>query len=167
MKSCPYCGNENPDDATVCVIDGQPPVPEQPTIAPTDAVVRMTARPFTVKFAVGLLAFGWILDLALVIFQYQLHGARSRHFYSFTAYIFGIVAVFLYLVFRGKNWARWVVVCSMILGIFAGPFVRIGPPHWSTYFFTFIDIVAVVALFLRSSNEWYKGTKTVSPPVLS
>lgn len=164
MKSCPYCGKEYPDDATVCSIDQQRLDSETRTESSRPKkLIDMAARPATVKFAVGLLAFDMVFDLALMIFKYQSSGAGTHHFYLFIGYTFGILAVLLYLLFRGYNWVRWLMIAGIVFGIVAGPFVRIGPAHWNTYLANVICGMAVVALLQPPSNEWYRGTKTVVP----
>jgi hypothetical protein len=169
MKRCTYCGKEYPDDVAACPLDQHPVTPDGrevtlPKKPRSDNREHLASRPAAVKFAVSLLAFAVVLDLALTIFKYQSNGARTRDFYPTAVFAFGTVAILLYLVFRGKNWARWVVACSISLGILIGPFRRIGPPHWEAYFFTFIDILAVVALFQSSANDWYRGTNKASTP---
>jgi hypothetical protein len=171
MKSCPYCGKENPDDATVCAIDQKPLDPEMPLPSPkssrADVLAHLAARPFAVKFAVGALAFGGALDFVQDIARYQSRLFRYPNFqypdsfYLSTVYTYGIVALFLYLIYRGKNWARWVVLCSIIFGTIAAPFIFIGRLPWSFYFHSLINLIAIIALIQRSSNEWYRGSKKI------
>ena len=172
MKRCTYCGKEYPDEVAVCPLDQYPVTQHGNEIAlpkklRPDNREHLALRPSSVKFAVSLLTFSQVLDLALLIYRYQSHGDRTHDFYPLVTFTFGAVAVILYWVFRGKNWARWVVLCGIALGILLGPSMRIGPAHWRTYLFTCIDIVAAIALFLPSANEWYKGVKKVSPPVVA
>ena len=177
VKTCPYCGQEYPDDATVCSIDLQSLDPEPPAKSSRAEILakraetsaHMAARPFAVKFAVCLLAFGEVFGLVQNIFGYQSHLHRFSNFqypdFS-TVCVYGIMAVFLYFVYRGKNWARWVVFSAVFWGTFALIFMLTGSLHWDFYFHLLIETIAIVALFQRPSNEWYKGSKKIlSEPV--
>lgn len=173
MKICPYCGKENPDDATVCSLDRTHLDPDVPVESQREAsraktVVDLAARPFTVTFAVQLLAadtiFGLALDMSSYLFRTH-HYYPNFHipisFYLQTAYTNGIVALFIFLIYRGKNWARWVASCVIVLATIVAPFMQVGHLPWVFYFNTSICLTAVVALFQRSSNEWYKGSKKI------
>jgi len=167
MKRCTYCGKEYPEDVTICSLDQNPvtlegkapPLPKPPRF---DNREHLASRPFTVKLGVGLLAFDLALDMVLLAFKY---GARIRDTNPAIVFSFAFSAVIIYLVFRGKNWARWLVGCLIIVSYLSSPFVRHGPPNWDSYFSPFVNLVAVVALFQRSANDWYRRTKRVPPPV--
>jgi hypothetical protein len=170
MKICPYCGKENPDEATVCSVDRTrlgPDVPEEfPRPKSASIVVDLAARPFTVVFAVQLLAADMVFGLVQQIMVYHRYFHRFPNFhypgyYLPTAGIYGFWALFIYLIYRGKNWARWIASCLIVLGIVATPFAMIGRLGWMFYFNTFLIGVAGIALFQPSSNEWYKGSKKI------
>ena len=164
MKICSYCGKENPDDAVVCLIDLTRLAPDVPVKSwRVNTVVDEAARPFAVKFAVSLLAFCEVLDLVRDIVRHLSHPYfhRSSDFYLWSIYIYGIGALLLYCIYRGKNWARWVLLYAIGLGAVVPLFVWIGPLHWNYYFHLLIDAMVAVALFQHSSNEWYKGWKQI------
>jgi len=171
MKICPYCGKENPDDATVCSVDQTrlgPDVPEEPQRAPSrpKTVIDLAARPFTVILAVQLLAAETIFGLVqeIMIYRRYFHHFPNFHypgFYLPLAGSYGVCALFLYSIYRGKNWARWIASCVIIFGAIAAPFMQIGHLPWIFYFNTLICMTAIVALFQHSSNAWYKGSKQI------
>ncbi len=166
MKTCPYCGTEYPDDATVCSIDRQsldPEVSRKPSRA--EFLAHMAARPFEVKFGANLLVCSLIFSFVQTLvghqwYLYHHHDSRSSSFYFLIIWIYSISSLILYCIYRGRNWARWLLLCSLIWGIVA-PFILIGLFHWDYYFKWLIDAIAVVALFQRPSNEWYKGSKKI------
>jgi peptidoglycan/LPS O-acetylase OafA/YrhL len=172
MKTCPYCGKQNPSEATVCAIDGQPLDPEMPpALRPSKTrrpktVVDLSARPFTVRFAVWALALAEAIDVVRQVASYEshFHGYSDFWFNSFWyTRIFGFTfeALLLYFAYRGKSWARWVMLLMLIVGMVSILSTPKSALHWDFYFFSLIEISAMAALFQRSSNEWYKGAKTI------
>jgi hypothetical protein len=170
MKKCAYCGQENPDDATVCMIDQQPLAPEDKTprsskLSHEDVRAHMAARPRAVKLAVGLLAFSSFLDFVRLTVNYHSYLSRHLDFCFSMVFTYCFVSLLLYFVFRGKNWARWVLVCMLFLGSFS-PFLSRQQFHWGFYFYMLFDIVVVAALFQRSANEWFAKPKKASGQLL-
>ena len=174
MKTCPYCGKENPDDATLCAIDGQSLDPDLPSTEPpvsrpprAKRVVDLSARPLAVKFGLSLLALEQVVGFVMGITSYELHfhGYSKFWYNSFwyeTIFSFSFEALLLFFAYRGKNWARWVILSVLIFGavsILWGPKVAL---HWDFYFFSLIEVVALAALFEPSANKWYKGSKIIS-----
>jgi hypothetical protein len=166
MKSCPYCGKEYPDDATVCLIDQQSLVSDAPAgFSPEqfriDMRAHLAARPPQVKLAVGLLAASLAVDSLRELLEIAIHRWRpSRYpdFYFRTVFAFVLSWLFLYLIFRGKNWARWVTLCLIVLGT-VSPFLPRYRVHWEFYFYWVIDVVAVILLFQRPSSQWFTKSK--------
>jgi hypothetical protein len=78
-----------------------------------------------------------------------------------------ILSVLLCFLFRGHNWARWLVVLDIVVGTTQS----LAFPHryqlgWYFASTTLINTAAVVALFSRPSNQWFKG-KTVETQTAS
>jgi len=175
VKTCPYCGQEYPDDATVCSIDRQSLDPKTPTKpSPAEILAKraetsahMAARPFTVTFAVQLLAADMVFILIQDIVRHLWYVHRFPNFHHWINFYFpttlgcGLWTLFIYFIYRGKNWARWFLSCVIVVWAIAAPFMLIGPLHWDFYFQMLLDGFAVVALFQRESNEWYKGAKKI------
>jgi hypothetical protein len=167
MKKCPYCGKEYPDDTMVCPTDRQPlasdAAPSPPAKRfPIDMRAHFATRPREVKVAVGLLGAGLALDTIMVLLGIAVYHPPSRNpdFYFTTAFNFVAAWLLLYFVFRGKNWARWLTLCLIVLGI-VWPF----PPHHRLtlrfYLYSLIDIAAIVLLFQRPTGKWYTKSKYV------
>ena len=72
----------------------------------------------------------------------------------------------LWFVFRGKNWARWLLVAFAFAGFCSRLSLLIWLFHehsvWSvvTYrWHSLIEAVALVALFVPSSSRWFRGNR--------
>jgi hypothetical protein len=72
----------------------------------------------------------------------------------------------LALVFlRGKNWARWFYLAVIVIGLLGLPglFERaLALSTFSTIYLclqTLLQVSPAVLLFLRPSNEWFRGHK--------
>jgi hypothetical protein len=169
MKQCSYCGKEYPDDATVCPMDRQPLVSDvEPSPSPERLVIDMqahfAARPLQVKVAAGLLGEGLAFDTIKALLRIAVHHPSPSlypAFYFNIAVTYVVTWILLYFVFRGKNWARWLVLCSIVLGILSPLF-----PHYRVnlgfYLYSLLDIVAVFLLFQRPSGEWFTKSKYLS-----
>jgi hypothetical protein len=129
-----------------------------------DSTPYNNARPVAVKLALILLALD--CGVALVIDAINIQSGQYGVFASWL--IEDIVFFFLlWCVFCGKNWARWVVAVWIVLSE-----VCISPLAWVRYHQTFstleavwfwfgwlLDIIGVIALFLPSSNRWFREYK--------
>lgn len=182
MKRCSYCGRENPDDATVCIVDGKPFEPDAPvTVAKAsrskpprpkpsreEVLAHLSARPWEVKFAVGLLA----LDMAFEIISEIIHWwpyrryLNSHHPDSICLFIvfvclYGIYWCLFYRIYHGKNRARWLMGCYFVLANISIPFMYRGSLRWDFYLHAVIEFLAIVALFQPSPNNWFKARKKI------
>jgi hypothetical protein len=165
MKKCPYCGKDNPDDATVCDVDQQPLDSEtrenSPPEPPIDMRAYLAQRPWQVKLAVGILAANLLVGTIGTFAEMLTHRARSSHhfvYYFAPGVGFTFVWLLLYFIFRGKNWARWFFFGSIILGYFFS-FTHIRQIHWEFFYYSAIDIAALILLFQRASSEWFTKAK--------
>jgi hypothetical protein len=72
----------------------------------------------------------------------------------------------LWFVFRGKNWARWLLVALALTGFcFRMPqLIQHLHEHsvgWivSSRLYSLTEVVALVILFLPSSSRWFRGNR--------
>ena len=75
-----------------------------------------------------------------------------------------MIAALLWFIFRGKNWARWLLVVFACAGLcFSVPqLIQDFGAHslsWVVDYFqrNLISAVALIALFLPSSSQWFRG----------
>jgi len=169
MKRCVYCGKEYPDDVTVCPVDQRPVKSESRLVPSLDKTAKkhrsgleirshLAARPAAVKLAVGLLAFSSVMEVIRQLVAYHPQPSRDLHFIFSAVWATAVSLLILYFVFQGKNWARWLTLCMIILGTI-WPFPSRYLLHFAFYIQVLIDCIAVVALFQRASSDWFKKAK--------
>ena len=113
-------------------------------------------RPLAVKIAVVLLAASGGTDLLLRTLWHQRNPSKDPDFYFSLAVVFITMSVFIYFLFRGHNWARWVTLFMVAVGTLLSLSPHYG--HSGLYFFyTLMNAVAVVELFRRPSSQWFRG----------
>jgi hypothetical protein len=92
---------------------------------------------------------------------------------AFTLVISGVVALFTWYAWKGRNWARIVHLVMLILGtlttlfaIFASSWLFPGAPVDGTEFLdvsyvgqTLLNVAGVVLLFTPSANHWYRAMR--------
>ena len=120
-------------------------------------------RPLAVNLAVIILLVSFGVSLAPL-----LTSAEWREPFVYVKYGSEIVMLLLplWFIFRGKNWARWLLVAFAFAG-FCGRLPQlIGQLHehsvwWivSYRLYSLIEWVALVALFLPSSSRWFRGNR--------
>lgn len=116
------------------------------------------SRPLTVKIAVCLLVVSAGTDFVLRALRYQSHPSDQPGFYFSLVVVAIILSVLLYFLFRGYNWARWLVLLDIVVGTIQA----LAFPHryhlgWYFASTTLINTAVVVALFVRPSNQWFRG----------
>lgn len=141
-----------------------------PSLPPKRLLIDMrahfAARPSQVKIAVGLLGASLAFDSIKVLLRIGVDRpgpSRYPDFYFTTAFTYVVTWLLLYFVFRGKNWARWLTLCSIVLGI-VSPFLPHYRVNWWFYLYLLIDIVAIILLFQRPSGEWFTKSKYADEP---
>ncbi len=126
--------------------------------------VQMT-RPAQVRFAAICMAANaglQILHLVLPVFHPQPYRAVD-----IVPKLAATAATFLFawLISQGKNWARWVFVGMILIGLLFLPtrFEQLFslPLFRAIYFWfgTALEVTAAVLLVVRPSNEWFRGQK--------
>lgn len=182
MKTCSYCGRENPDDATVCLVDGKPlgvetpivvakpsrSMPPRPKPSREEVLAHLAARPWEVNFAVGLLALDLIFEMiSEAVHWWPYHRYLNSHYPDSVCYFivfvcfYGIYFFLYYRVYHGKNRARWLISCLLVLGSISIPFIyhhRLGSDF---YLHAVIEFIAIVALFQPPSNDWFEARKKI------
>ncbi len=120
-------------------------------------------RPLAVNLAVIILLASFGVSLAPRL-------ARAEWNDLFVCVKYGSELIMLLLplwfVFRGKNWARWLLVAVAFAGFcFRLPqLIRHFHEHSVWWVVTYrwlslIDVVALVALFVPSSSRWFRGNR--------
>ena len=115
------------------------------------------ARPLAVKIAVGLLAASCGIDLVLKTIWYHSHHSDDSDFYVSLAVVFTILSLLLYFLFRGRNWARWVVLFMFIIGIILSLVLHVQRHSGLYFIYLLMNTVAIVALFRSPSSQWFRG----------
>ena len=117
------------------------------------------SRPRVVTLAVVFLAVVFAGGLALKILGAQSFDLR---FYVEFVVTFLLEAVTGWFIFRGKNWARWVLIAMFVLGVaFTFPEFIQRAQHYSAlrvgrYIIGVIaDLIILFALFQPSASRWY------------
>jgi hypothetical protein len=120
--------------------------------------IEMNSRPLTVKIGVASLFICTVLFVVYVVLS-----ARWKEPLPFAVAIIigaGIQCLLYFLIFQGKNWARWFFVVLFTIGLFPSYLYLQKPLSHSTviYFLTqtVLQAVAVIALILPWSNKWYR-----------
>jgi hypothetical protein len=124
-----------------------------------------------VKISVGLFAFSLALSVFMT-FAVQVGWLGSPLPASPSPILTAINTIttlalwgaLVYKVYRGANWARWVLAVFCVLGVIGLGITSLVPNVWnmlppalhiSAVVQTTIQIVALVLLFLGSSSRWF------------
>jgi hypothetical protein len=130
-----------------------------------DATTQRIRRPMTVNLGLAIL----LVDAARHIIPTVLYGHWDNPSVNPLLYVkfgseFAILLLPLWFIFRGKNWARW-----LMLAFFFGGFcvslpevMRHFEAHSTGWIVTYccvnmILFAAVVAFFLPASGRWFQG----------
>ena len=77
----------------------------------------------------------------------------------------GLMLLFAYLAFKGRNWARVVFLVLVLVGLFPALAVNGGDLQRNAVLGivglvqTICQVVAIILFFLPSSNVWYREIK--------
>jgi len=77
-----------------------------------DIIAQINARPMAVKLALGILAFDQGVAFVMNVVDFQ-----ASHYVMFGSWLIEDIFLFvvLWCAFRGKNWARWLMVVWTVL----------------------------------------------------
>ena len=126
-------------------------------------IANQNSRPITVKVASTCL----LASVGLVVVKIVL-GAHWENPLTYVAIpvVLSVPLLFVWFIFRGKNWARWIFLVLFALGLLLS--IRdIQQPHSTVtlaFFFaqSVVQLVAAIALILPASNKWFKGDSRVA-----
>ena len=130
---------------------------------------QLRSRPLVVKLALAIL----VLHVGLLDLLDAIHGDWNSLLFFIKMGTMALIAfVPLWFAYCGKNWARWLLVTFVVAElclIFGVILPRLSNHHavttswilW-TCFHNAIDILAVAALFLPSSNRWFRKYERIS-----
>ncbi|MDD2368338.1 MAG: hypothetical protein PHQ90_03480 [Sulfuricurvum sp.] len=117
-------------------------------------------RPWTIKWAVGLLSFVFITGLIEGVLNHNVNSALLAQIAFILVLLFGI--------WRGNRWGRNLLFLSLLFilplaVLLFGLMIQI-PSKWDLgyaigVFRTLLSIVATVFLFMKLSNEWFASMK--------
>jgi hypothetical protein len=137
-----------------------------------------SARPFTVTLGVALLTANFLIAFASCLVS----GIREALPFPppgtnilwalfllwpffFVLFLLVLLSIPLWFLYRRKNWARWyfLVLIVLLLALF---FTYANMTLVSDGIIL-MDVVAIVALFLPASNQWFRARAKAPPPVLA
>jgi RsiW-degrading membrane proteinase PrsW (M82 family) len=120
-------------------------------------------RPLVVTLALALFVANQLPNLVLDAIRGNWH---SIYFYIIFVVLLVVLFVPVWLIFRGNNWPRWFLAALFLVGFCADlvSFINSHSSHsasWLALRFLkpFVDLVALIALFLPSSNRWFRNCK--------
>jgi hypothetical protein len=125
-----------------------------------DNPTHQSLRPVTVTIAVVLLSVSAPIGVIKVAVGAHLDNPLT---YVVLAVILGVSALMIWLIFRGKNWARWVFIVLFALGLLLLPrSIQRLQTHSNFDVVVYcvqllLQLVAAVALCLRPARQWFGG----------
>jgi RsiW-degrading membrane proteinase PrsW (M82 family) len=125
-----------------------------------DNSTRQSSRPVAVTIAVVLLSVTAATGIIKMAVGAHLDNPLT---YVVLAVILGVLSLMIWLIFRGKNWARWVFIVLFALGLVLSPRSIQRLQAHSTFDVVFyciqmlLQLGAAVALCLRPARQWFGG----------
>ncbi len=123
--------------------------------------LHQSSRPPAVTFAAILLAVSLAIGFAIVVAA-GVNWANPSS-YVVLAVMAGVPALLIWLIFRGKNWARWLFLAQFALSLLLSPrcFGRLET-YSGLYAISFclllvLELTAAVALCLPRTGQWFGG----------
>ncbi|NOR22923.1 MAG: hypothetical protein GQ542_00770 [Desulforhopalus sp.] len=128
---------------------------------------ELSGRPSKVGLAVKMFYFVVVLGVLRTAFTVVRHlEVRSPDFMIITKFISYALSLYLiYLVGKGKNWARWLLVIIFIgcIPVTILPFFELIPENLVSSILGLGQLVlystGLVLLFHQSSRQWFDGGK--------
>jgi hypothetical protein len=126
---------------------------------------NQSSRPAAVIVAVVMLSLSALIATIKIAVGAHLDKPLT---YVVLAVILGIPALMIWLIYRGKNWARWVFIVMFALGLlFLPSSIQTLQTHSSFDLAIYcvqllLQLVAAVALCLRPARLWFGGGANAS-----
>ena len=153
---------------SIAAMSENPYAPPSSQVADIEGDTASLERPRLVNVGIGLLA----MDLVLGIVGLFRDGGASL---VFTVAIIGVMGLFTWYAWKGRNWARIVHLVVLLIAVLATTLaiavLRANPNiagGSGEVFFTpwtiaqnALNIAGVVLLFTPAANAWYRATKAV------
>ncbi len=123
--------------------------------------VHRSSRPIAVTLAVALLAVSGVSSVAGIVAPGVNLGNPLS--YVVLGIMVGVPTLLIWLIFKGKNWARWVFLVLYAAGLLFSPlsFQRWRAySHWAATFYCLemlLLLASAVALCLRPARRWFRG----------
>ena len=171
-------GVRPPDEALVCsrhtTINSSKPtdyaVSKNPYAPPSSKVADLSSlnrgpKPRQVSFAVGLLWVSLLLSLPSLIFSISGESgnpAALAAIIGLVLVIYALVACLNVCISRGRNWARFVSLMFVLLGLGMLVFMPTTPEttaieQIASGLSTLLDVVAMYLLFTKPGSLWFKA----------
>jgi hypothetical protein len=83
--------------------------------------------------------------------------------FFFVLFLLVILSIPLWFLYRRKNWARWYFL--VLVGLSLAAFCANENVTLISSAIVLMDVVAVVALFLPASNQWFRARAKAPPPI--
>jgi len=146
--------------------------PPVAVVADIDSAVP--SRPLSVKVGTWMLGIELALSTASAVWQFANPPAGLESGIGRVAYFVGMTigfcfmalyVFFTYMAWAGRNWARIVLLVSMLIGVLASFWMLPQAFHQSTFngvgfIVQFaLNIVGVLLLFVAGANAWYRAVK--------
>jgi hypothetical protein len=124
-----------------------------------DMTICQKERPRMVTLGLALFAANQVPNLVLDLIRGNWH---NPYFYIIFLILLAVLFIPVWFTFHGYNWARWLLIAIFWVGFSAHLLSLINSGSWLALDFLkpFVDVVALVALFLPSSNRWFRRCKT-------
>jgi hypothetical protein len=125
-----------------------------------DKSIPQRSRPGAVTVAVVLLCISVVAGLIKAFGRAKLDNPFT---YVLLAVIVGVQALIIWLIFRGKNWARWVFIVVFALGLLVSPWsIQRLLTHSRLDLVLYciqltLQLGAAVALCLGPARQWFGG----------
>ena|SRR6185295_14840778 len=132
----------------------------------TESTIK-PGRPLAVSRAVQLISASFIIGAIRTVYDlaHKSSGARFILSLFFALIFFGICFFFVAMIAAGRNWARFVFLILLIIGL---PFailtymaeLRVSLLYGSvSVAVAILQIIGIVLLFTKDSSQWFKSRK--------
>ena len=125
-------------------------------------------RPAQVKFAVVCIVASGVLQALYLALRVAFTHQASVLIIAPKLAVAGAMFLAAWLIYSGKNWARWVFMNVFLLGLLlflARPLKLLSlPPFFLIYFCvqTTLQIIVILLLTSKPANGWFRGRNSAA-----